>query len=41
MMGLWTPEPFSKRINAIEDPLEAAGITAEYMARLWELAGLG
>ena len=39
--GPVTPEPFSKRINAIEDPLEAAGITAEYMARLWELAGLG
>ena len=38
--GPVTPEPFSKRVNAIEDPLEAARLTAEYMASLWALAGL-
>ena len=38
--GPVTPEPFSKRVNAIEDPLEAAQLTADYMNRLWETAGL-
>ena len=38
--GPVTPEPFSKRINALEDPREAAAETATYMARLWEIAGL-
>ncbi len=38
--GPVTPEPFSKRVNAIEDPLEAAQLTAGYMTRLWEAAGL-
>lgn len=38
--GPVTPEPFSKRINAIEDPLEAAQETAVYMDRLWQVAGL-
>ncbi len=38
--GPVTPEPFSKRVNAIEDPLEAAQLTADYMNRLWEAAGL-
>lgn len=39
--GPVTPEPFSARVNAIEDPLEAATVTAESMERLWTLAGLG
>ena len=34
------PEPFSKRLNEIEDPLEAAQLTAAHMAQLWQLAGL-
>lgn len=34
------PEPFSKRINDIEDPLEAALLAARYMDRLWEAGGL-
>ena len=38
--GPVTPEPFSARINAIEDPQEAAGLTADSMDRLWEVAGL-
>ena len=38
--GPVTPEPFSKRVNAIEDPLEAAQLTAGYMTRLWEAASL-
>ncbi len=38
--GPVTPEPFSQRVNAIEDPLEAAELTAAHMARLWEIAGL-
>ena len=38
--GPVTPEPFSKRVNAIEDPKAAASLTAEYMDRLWEVAGL-
>ena len=38
--GPVTPEPFSARINAIEDPLEAARETAHYMERLWAAAGL-
>jgi sugar phosphate isomerase/epimerase len=38
--GPVTPEPFSQRVNAIEDPLEAAQLTAEHMNRLWEASGL-
>ena len=38
--GPVTPEPFSKRVNAIEDPKAAASLTVEYMDRLWEVAGL-
>ena len=38
--GPVTPEPFSKRVNAIEDPLEAARLTARHMDRLWDAAGL-
>ena len=38
--GPVTPEPFSARINAIEDPLEAASLAAEYMKKLWAGAGL-
>ena len=39
--GPVTPEPFSKRVNTIEDPLEAAQLTARHMERLWKVAGLG
>ena len=38
--GPVTPEPFSARLNALDDPLQAAQITAESMNQLWELAGL-
>ncbi len=38
--GPVTPEPFSKRVNALDDPRAAAELTAEYMARLWALGGL-
>ncbi|MCY3780782.1 MAG: sugar phosphate isomerase/epimerase [Chloroflexi bacterium] len=38
--GPVTPEPFSARVNAIEDPLEAATVTAESMDQLWRVAGL-
>lgn len=38
--GPVTPEPFSARVNAIADPLEAAQLTAEHMDRLWRAAGL-
>ncbi len=38
--GPVTPEPFSKRINAIEDPLEAAQLAASYMDKMWQAAGL-
>ncbi len=38
--GPVTPEPFSKTVNAIEDPQEAARLTADYMDRLWQVAGL-
>jgi sugar phosphate isomerase/epimerase len=38
--GPVTPEPFSKRINAIDDPLEAAKLAACYMDRLWKVGGL-
>ena len=38
--GPVTPEPFSARINAIEDPREAAQATAASMSALWRLAGL-
>ena len=39
--GPVTPEPFSARINAIEDPQEAATETAASMEQLWRVAGLG
>jgi sugar phosphate isomerase/epimerase len=38
--GPITPEPFSARINAIEDPLEAAQMAARYMDEMWSAAGL-
>jgi sugar phosphate isomerase/epimerase len=38
--GPVTPEPFSQRVNAIADPLEAAQLTASYMAKLWAASGL-
>lgn len=38
--GPVTPEPFSKRVNAISDPLEAAQLTANYMDKLWQASGL-
>lgn len=38
--GPITPEPFSQRVNAIADPLEAAQLTAEYMDQLWRASGL-
>ena len=38
--GPVTAEPFSKRVNSIEDPTEATELTAEYMAKLWDVAGL-
>jgi len=33
--GPITPEPFSQCVNAIEDPLEAAQLVAEYMDKMW------
>ncbi len=38
--GPITPEPFSARTNAIAEPLEACKLTAEYMDKLWQAAGL-
>ena len=38
--GPVTAEPFSKRVNSIEDPIEAAELTASYMAQLWDAAEL-
>jgi sugar phosphate isomerase/epimerase len=38
--GPVTPEPFSERINAIEDPLEAAHLAAQTMDQLWKASGL-
>ncbi|MFL7807745.1 MAG: DUF4845 domain-containing protein, partial [Anaerolineae bacterium] len=38
--GPVTAEPFSERVNAIGDPVEAARLTAEYMDRMWKAAGL-
>ena len=38
--GPVTPEPFSARINAIEDPHEAAAETAKSMNEMWAAAGL-
>jgi sugar phosphate isomerase/epimerase len=38
--GPVTPEPFSKRINAISDPLEAAKLAAHYMDQLWMAGGV-
>ena len=37
--GPVTPEPFSRRVNAIEDPLEAAQLTAAHMDKLWQAGG--
>ncbi len=37
--GPVTPEPFSARVNAIDDPQEAAAETAASMDRLWQAAG--
>jgi len=38
--GPVTMEPFSERINVIEDPLEAAQLCAKYMDKLWRASGL-
>lgn len=38
--GPVTAEPFSKRVNSIEDPVEAAELTASYMTQLWDAADL-
>lgn len=38
--GPVTPEPFSARVNAIADPLEAARLVAKYMDKMWQAAGL-
>ena len=38
--GPVTPEPFSARVNAIEDPMEAAAVTAKSMNELWAAAQL-
>jgi len=38
--GPVTPEPFSERVNAIEDPIEAASLVASHMERMWKAAGL-
>jgi sugar phosphate isomerase/epimerase len=38
--GPVTPEPFSQRVNAIEEPLAAARLTASYMDKLWQASGL-
>lgn len=38
--GPVTAEPFSKRVNSIEDPVEAVELTASYMNQLWEASGL-
>lgn len=39
--GPVTPEPFSARVNALAEPLEACKLTAEYMDKLWKAGGLG
>jgi sugar phosphate isomerase/epimerase len=38
--GPVTPEPFSARVNAIENSLEAAQLVASYMDELWRAGGL-
>jgi sugar phosphate isomerase/epimerase len=38
--GPVTPEPFSKRVNSLDDPVEAAELTASYMNQLWDAARL-
>ena len=38
--GPVTPEPFSARVNAIEDPLQAARLVASYMDKLWTASDL-
>ena len=38
--GPVTPEPFSKRLNELNNPQEAARITAEYMDKMWQASGL-
>lgn len=37
--GPVTPEPFSERVNAIQDSIEAASLVASHMDRLWKAAG--
>ena len=38
--GPVTCEPFSARVNGMEDPVEAAQLVAGHMRRMWEQAGL-
>jgi len=38
--GAVTPEPFSKRVNNMEDPEEAALVTIEGLNKAWKEAGL-
>lgn len=38
--GPVTPEPFSERVNSIQDPIEAASLVASHMDRMWKAAGL-
>ena len=38
--GPVTTEPFSPRLKEIDDPEQAALLTAEYMGKLWEAGGL-
>lgn len=38
--GPVTAEPFSQRLNALDNPQEAAQITAGYMDKMWTAAGL-
>ena len=38
--GPVTPEPFSKRLNAMTDPIEQATETAKYMDKMWAASGL-
>jgi len=38
--GPVTVEPFSKRVNDLDDPNQAAELTMEYLDKLWDVAGL-
>ena len=38
--GPITAEPFSKRVNSIDDPDEATALVADHMKQLWNAAGL-